>query len=286
MASCSGRGRPAHGARGLAVAGARSPSPRPTVPRMRRSPRLGRGRSPSRCSPRLAVVRPRAPARRWRRSGCSASSCFRGCRCPCPPRFSSGRARSLADLVGGRRCSSSRSGSAVRSGSLLRPRLPACWLRAATCAGVLAFAIFALVGVARVAVDARRRRAALSRHHAEPAARRRSEDREQPPARRLPRVLRRPLAPHYIRRGRNGEIYSIHAPGLPALVLRRSPSAATAASSSSCSCSRRAAARWRGSSRGGRRGARRPHGSAGPRSRSRRRPSSTASRSFRTGPAA
>ena len=45
--------------------------------------------------------------------------------------------------------------------------------------------------VSRVAVDSRRRRAALSRHHAEPALRRRSEDREQPQARRLPRLLRR-----------------------------------------------------------------------------------------------
>jgi hypothetical protein len=54
---------------------------------------------------------------------------------------------------------------------------------------------------------------------AEPAHRRRSAHREQPRAPRLPVVRPADLKPDYLRRGRDGAIYSIHAPGLAVLVL-------------------------------------------------------------------
>ena len=57
-------------------------------------------------------------------------------------------------------------------------------------------------------------------HHAEPAHRRRSAHREQPRAARFRSPTSRPTSqPDYLRRGRDGAIYSIHAPGLAVLVL-------------------------------------------------------------------
>ncbi len=62
------------------------------------------------------------------------------------------------------------------------------------------------------------RRAALPRDRAEPVARRRPEDREQPSTRRLPRVLPGDLEPHYLTRGTDGEIYSIHPIGIAVML--------------------------------------------------------------------
>ena len=121
-----------------------------------------------------------------------------------------------------------------------------------------AIVIFSLAALARVAVDSRRRRAALSGHHAEPALRRRPQDREQPhsaatTAPTSAATCRRTS----IRRGRNGEMYSIHAPGLPALVL---PAFAIGGYHGVVVLPdpdrRRPAARWPGGWRGGRPAAR------------------------------
>ena len=67
--------------------------------------------------------------------------------------------------------------------------------RAPLTAGILACAIVCGRRVAGRAVGPGRRRAALPDHHAEPAEGWRSADREQPPARRLPRVLSRAICP-------------------------------------------------------------------------------------------
>ena len=74
-------------------------------------------------------------------------------------------------------------------------------------------------GVVGRAAAAGRRRAALSGDHAEPAEGRRPADREQPRQRDYASSFGGAIAPDFLQRGRDGEIYSIHAPGVAVLVL-------------------------------------------------------------------
>ena len=202
------------------------------LPARRRAPRVaslaGAGRrSRSACA---AVNARGAGSRRSRRS---SSSSPRGCRSACPAVFLiwTGATR-VAGLDRGRdRARRSWPHDAWSSTAPSRPRD-----RLVVAPASSSRVIFSLAAWFASPSMPGRGRAALPRHHAEPAPGRRSADREQPSARRLPRLLRRRSAAALGRRGRNGEIYSIHAPGLPALVLPAFAIAVITASWSSSSC--------------------------------------------------
>ena len=95
------------------------------------------------------------------------------------------------------------------------------------------------------------------------------------------------LQPHVQMRGKNGRIYSVHAPGLPALVAPAFAIGGYRAVVGFLDSHRRGRLPpWRGTSPGSPPGAAMPPGSDGPRSRCRSPRSSRASRSTRTGQAA